>query len=236
MPSIFGLIDPGNKRIFHIGCAQGDPTAQPISLPAAVARRVAEMAPTHPSLVILRTVEAHPQVEWVKWSKRFRRDIVTNDWEQYESIAKAFQNSKRAKRVLGEEIPSDGTNQARFHQFDRENPSVFEEMLRKARGLRAEGRNISGVEVLANDIRYEGADTEHSDGYKFNNNFKAYYARKLLMTDSTLCGLFVVRVCVSDDLVLDDGRSWRDFAREHSDVIRFAGPEGEPEEDAQWTY
>jgi hypothetical protein len=234
MHFIYGLIDPRTMRVFHVGCAL-NPTIQLDTLPTAVASRVAEMAPATPHVVILQTVDAHPQVAWAKWCKRFRRDILTSDWQRYEGIADAFSNSNRVKRVMGEEVPSDREHQEKFHDFDRQNPQVFEEMLRGARQFRAEGRSISGIEVLANQIRYEPVETNHTDPYKLNNNFKAFYARKLQMVDPSLCGLFGMRESAADDLILEDGRTWRDFAREYSDSLRYAGPEG-TEEDMRWTY
>ena len=237
MHCIVGLIDPRDMRVFHVGCAPKPPN-QIDNLPAAVSARVAEMQPSTPQVVVLQTVDAHPQIEWVKWSKRFRRDIVTSDWHRYESIAMAFTNSNRTKRLLGEEVPSDAIRHAKFHEYDREHPEVFEEMLRRARELLAEGRDSSGVDKLAIEIRYEGPNAADDDGYKFNNDFQPFYARKLLMVDASLCRLFVVRESIADDLVLDDGRTrtWRDFAHEHSDSLRFAGPEGTEEEDVQWAY
>jgi hypothetical protein len=113
---IFGLIDPRTTRVFHVGCAR-DPKSQLNALPAPAAKRVAEMAPSTPHMVIFQAVASHPQVEWVKWSKRFRRDIVTNEWERYERIANAFTNSKRARRVLGEEVASDADAHEEFHKI-----------------------------------------------------------------------------------------------------------------------
>lgn len=235
MHFIFGLIDPRTMRVFHVGCAR-DPKSQLNALPALAAKRVAEMAPSTPQMVVFQAVESHPQVGWVKWSKRFRRDIVTNDWERYTSIANAFTNSKRARSVLGEEVPSDADSQAKFHEFDRQNFQVFKELLRRARALRAEGRTRYAIDVLANEIRWEGLDTNRSDGFKIGNCHQPFYARKLQMEDPSLCGLFAMSASVADDLVLEDGRSWRKFAEEHADDLRFATPEGEEEEDTQWEY
>lgn len=231
---IFGLIDPKTRRVFHVGCTQN--LDQLEKLPQAVVARVSEIAPAAPHIVILRAVDAHPQIEWVKWSKRFRRDIVTTDWERYASIADAFTNSYRAKRILGEEVLSASTHQRRFHEFDRRNPDVFEEMLRLASNYRADGREISSIDVVVNDIRFEGPNTNRTDQFKISNTHRAFYARKLQMVDPSLCGLFAMRESIADELVLDDGRSWRDFARDYSSDIRFAGPEGTEEENTQWTY
>src|SRR5262245_24380127 len=106
MSAIFALIDPHTKHIFHVGCAP-DPEKEINQLPKSAADRVATFAPSAPLMVILQSVDVRPRADWVKWSKRFRRDLVTNDWEAYEEIASAFTNSARQRRKLGQEIPSD---------------------------------------------------------------------------------------------------------------------------------
>jgi len=232
---IFGLIDPRTMRVFHVGCAP-DPNHQLNTLPYPVASIVSEMSPTTPQRVILQSVESHPQVAWVKWSKRFRRDLVTCEWKRYESIASAFTNSSRTKRVLGERVPTDDVHQQEFHEFDRQNPEVFEEMLRIAREFKAQGRTAASIDEIIIKIRFQRADTNRKDGFKICNTHGAYYARKLQMVDPSLCGLFGMCTSMADDLVLEDGRTWRDFAHEHSDDLRFAGLEGSDEEDTKWIY
>jgi hypothetical protein len=122
-----------------------------------------------------------------------------------------------------------------FIRFERQNSEVFEEMLRRARAIRDEGRKPA-IDVLANEIRWQGLDTNRTDGFKIGNCHRPFYARKLQMVDPSLCGLFSMGESVADDLVLEDGRSWREFAKEHLDDLRFAAAEGREEEDTQWTY
>lgn len=237
MHFIFGLIDPRTERVFHVGCAT-DAKPQLKSVPQTVADRIREMAPSAPQLVILQAVESHPRAEWVKWSKRFRRDILTKDWQKYERIAGIFKNSERTRRHLGETIVSDAETQARFHTYDRKNPEVFDQMLERARVLRDEGREIYGVDLLVCEIRYSSTDTNRVDGFKIPDFTQPFYARKLQMIDTTLCGLFAVRSSAPDDLVLEDGRTWREFAQEHTDSIRvdISDISNDEEEDAPWIY
>lgn len=222
MYSIFGLINPLNRRVFHVGFTEH---AQPQldRVPKLVAKQIEELAPAAPQIVILQTVESRPEVSCVKWQKRFRRDLLASDWKQHEAIAKAFTNPTRARRALGEEVASDAESQAKFHTYEHKNPEVFEEMLRRARSLRDEGRETFGVDLLICEIRYQSADTNRIDRFKIPNFLQPFYARKLQMVDPSLCGLFVMHPCVADDLVLGDGRSWRDFVREHSDSVRYEG-------------
>lgn len=230
MYSIFGLIDPKNHRVFYVGCTK-DAEPQLIGLPEAAADRVTALAPASPQIVILQTVDVRPEVCRVKWSLRFRRDIVTSDWKRQAGITSAFTNPKRARRILGEKISSDAETQAKFHAFDRKNAELFDEMLQRARSFRDEGRETCGVDLLVCEIRYSSSRTNRVDGFKIPNNFQSFYARKLQMVDPSLCGLFVMHYCAADSLVLEDGRSWRDFAREHSDSLRYEGCS--TEEDAQ---
>ena len=222
MYSIFGLINPSNQRVFHVGFSEH---AQPQlnSLPDLVAAQIKELAPAAPQIVILQTVASRPEVSCIKWQKRFRRDLLTREWKLDAAIASAFRNPKRARRVLGEEVSSDAQIQAKFHAYEQRNPEVFGEMLRRARDLRDEGRKTFGVDLLICEIRYQSADTNRIDRFKIPNFSQPFYARKLQMVDPSLCGLFVMHPCVADDLVLGDGRSWRDFAREHSNSIRYEG-------------
>jgi len=218
--SVFGLIDPRSQRVFYVGYTD-DAQPQLSGLPDMVASRIDELSPVTPQIVILETVESRPEVCLVKWSKRFRRDLVTSDWKRQKRIANAFTNSKRARRVLGEEVSSDATMHADFHAYDRAHPEVFEEMLHRARSLRDEGLPTIGVDLLACEIRYGLIGTSRLGGFKIPNNSQAFYARKLQMVDDSLCGLFSLIHSVADDLVLEDGRAWRDFAREHANSIRY---------------
>jgi excisionase family DNA binding protein len=230
MYSVFGLIDPSDHRVFYVGCTR-DAEPQLSGLPEAAANRVNALAPASPQIVILQTVDSRPEVCCVKWSLRFRRDILTSDWKRQEGITSAFTNPKRARRILGEEVSSDAETQSKFHAFDGKNPELFAEMLQRARSFRDEGRETCGVDLIVCEIRYSTMHTNRVDGFKIPNAFQPFYARKLQMVDPSLCGLFVMHHSVADGLVLEDGRTWRDFARQHSDSIRFE--EGKKEEEKQ---
>jgi hypothetical protein len=161
---------------------------------------------------------------------------VTTDWTLYSDKADALTNSNRVKRAMGEDVPSDATLQEKFHEFDRENPELFKGMLSTARGLKAEGRKVFGMSLILERIRWEGSDTNRTDRFKINNDHRAFYPRKLQMVDPSLCGLFAMRESFADDLVLDDGRAWRDFAKEHAGELRFVESLDTDSDDAEWTY
>jgi hypothetical protein len=234
MHEIFGFIDSRTRRVFHVGC-RNLTEGKAAKLPSVVEKRCAELG-NKQEIVILQTVESAPLLAWVKWSKRFRRDILTNDWQQFRSQADALTNSNRLKRALGEEVPGEAVYQEKFHEFDRRNPEVFEEILRTARRLKTEGRRLFGMDAIISELRWDGPNTKQTDRFKINDSHRAFYARKLQMIDPALCGLFAMRESLADDLVLEDGRTWRDFANEHHAELHFAAPADADEEDTDWTY
>jgi hypothetical protein len=231
--TIFALINPLTQRVFHVGCVRGsEVNEQQLLLPIAV-RAVAE--DISPQLVILQTVDSAPLFAWVKWSKRFRRDLVTTDWREFSAQSDTLTNSNRVKRAMGEKVPSDALYQEKFHEFDRENAELFKEMLCTAQRLKASGRHIFGVDLILEEIRWGGSDTNHTDRFKINDLHAAFYARKLQMEDPSLCGLFAMRGSIADNLVLSDGRTWQDFAKEHSGALRFVETP-DADDDTDWSY
>jgi len=88
---------------------------------------------------------------------------------------------------------------------------------------------------IVSEIRAKGPDKRHPNGFKIRNGFCAFYARKVQMVDLSLLGFFAVVESLADDLVLEDGRSWREFAKEHADAIRYS-TSPDLEEDDEWTY
>ena len=228
---VFGLIDPRNKRVFHVGCTrEPQPEMNKLEgLPGPVAARINELKAFGPQLVILQVVDTRPKAEWVKWSVRFRRDLVTEDWKEYGYLARFFTNSKRTRRFLGEEIPSDADNTREFLDFDERHPEVFEELLRLARAYLAEGNGVPGVDTLIGTIRSEGKQS-------IQNAYKPFYARKLLMEEPRLLGkITIVPGVAADDLVLADGRTWQEFASEHLEELGLSNSYSE-DEGEDWTY
>ncbi|MGB6384203.1 MAG: hypothetical protein WBF25_03180 [Terriglobales bacterium] len=230
---IVGFIDPRTERVFHVGCGiAGVPQLR--SFPKAVADYISTMEDA-PQRVILQTVESAPLFAWVKWSKRFRRDIVTTDWKAFSAQADSLTNSNRVQRAMGLDVPTDAVLHERFHEFDQQNPELFDAMLSTAQNMKAEGRRIFGVSAIIEEMRYANAGTNRTDQFKINASNAAFYARKLQMIDSSLCGLFAMRTSTADDLVLDDGRTWEDFAKEHASELRFVETP-DADADLEWSY
>jgi hypothetical protein len=233
MFDIFGFIDPRTLRVFHVGCRNtpdhelwGGPSScipkdskQP-PLPTVVEDRCAGLGYKH-GLVLLQSVDSAPLFAWVKWSLRFRRDLITTDWKKFTDETGLLVNSLRLRRALGQDIPTDARLQEDFFAFHNENGPLFESLLQGARSLKASGRKLFGIAAIFEEIRWYGPDTNKTDEFKINDHHGPFYARLLQMSDPTLCGLFAMRESVADDLILPDGRSWRDFAREHKTELRY---------------
>lgn len=66
-----------------------------------------------------------------------------------------------------------------FDQFDAENPEVWNLFVRFALELIKAGRTRLSASLVIERIRWETAvATRSENGFKINNNYTAYYARK----------------------------------------------------------
>ena len=54
-----------------------------------------------------------------------------------------------------------------------------------------------------------------TEGFRISNDLRALYARLVLVRDPSLIGLFTLKPSIADDLLVIDGRSWAEFAKEH---------------------
>jgi hypothetical protein len=87
-------------------------------------------------------------------------------------------------------------HQQAFEQFHRENPQVYEHLERLAFKLRNRGVSRWGIKSLWETLRYEMAIATSSpvDDYRLNNNYTAYYARRLMDNNpDDLSGFFEIR-------------------------------------------
>lgn len=66
-----------------------------------------------------------------------------------------------------------------FEAFDRANPQVWDEIKRRAMELVASGARRIGMKMLYEAIRYDYTVRTNGGEFKLNNNYTAFYARKL---------------------------------------------------------
>lgn len=85
--------------------------------------------------------------------------------------------------------------QAKFDEFDRQHPDVYDLFKKFAWQLRNAGRDRGGAKSIMERIRWELATTSspEKDGFKINNNFTSRYARKLIEDDPSFGDFFETR-------------------------------------------
>lgn len=87
----------------------------------------------------------------------------------------------------------------RFEEFHRDNPRVYETLVRLAREwVAAFGRRKLGLAALRERARWEIALSTSDPDYKINNNYTPYYARLLMLREPDLAGLFDLRASEAD--------------------------------------
>lgn len=86
--------------------------------------------------------------------------------------------------------------QSRALEFHVANPHVYEALVRYARQARNAGVDRVGIELLWNRMRWDWmleTETEHDHDYKLNQNYKAWYARRIMELEPDLGGIFETR-------------------------------------------
>jgi hypothetical protein len=91
------------------------------------------------------------------------------------------------------------TSAERFEAFDEENPDVYRTLRQFALNyVRATGATRIGVQMIVEKLRYETGIVTRSTDFKINNDFAAYYARKLMALEPDLAGRFETRTSDAD--------------------------------------
>jgi hypothetical protein len=88
----------------------------------------------------------------------------------------------------------------KFERFHADNPRVYETLLHLSREwLRRMGGRKCGIGALFERARWELAMETNTPDYKLNNNFRAFYARLLMLKNPELRGMFDLRVSEADE-------------------------------------
>lgn len=88
----------------------------------------------------------------------------------------------------------------RFARFDQANPRVYSTLVRLAREWVAQtGRRKVGIATLYETARWHIAIATSDPDYKLNNNFRSFYARKIMREERDLHGLFDLRRSAADE-------------------------------------
>jgi hypothetical protein len=88
------------------------------------------------------------------------------------------------------------TIQEKFEKYHADNPDVYVLLVKLARQWVAAGHSKLGIKTLIERLRWEFHVTavRDVDGFKINNNYAPYYARKIMAEYPELDGLFETRM------------------------------------------
>ena len=82
----------------------------------------------------------------------------------------------------------------RFAKYDRENPQVYAVLRKLALQARRAGRSRLGMKMLWEVARWQLSLSAADDSpFRLNNNYTAFYARKLMREEPELAGMFELR-------------------------------------------
>lgn len=89
----------------------------------------------------------------------------------------------------------DRTLRAKFERFHEEHPDVYRQLVRLTREWMSVGHRKLGIATLFERLRWEWhvSGLADEDGYKLNNSYRAFYARKSMAENPDLDGIFETR-------------------------------------------
>lgn len=92
---------------------------------------------------------------------------------------------------------------SKFIEYHRAHPEIYEAFKRIANEAIKKGHKNLSAEFVFNIIRWETPiSAEEVDGFKVNNNYKAYYSRMFMEENQHLKGFFRTRESKADDIDL----------------------------------
>lgn len=104
------------------------------------------------------------------------------------------------QECLSANLGEDKSLPARFERFHAANPQVYETLVLMAREIRRKRpESIIGIAMLYEVLRWNCyMKTDSDEPYKLTNDFKAFYARKIMDHNEDLGGIFVTKKSVAD--------------------------------------
>jgi hypothetical protein len=92
------------------------------------------------------------------------------------------------------EAPATGSLVEKFNAFHAANPMVYKALVTLARRMKQRGITHLGMVNLYEVMRWEWSlATSDPDGWRCNNNHRAYYARMITDREPDLRGMFETR-------------------------------------------
>jgi hypothetical protein len=81
----------------------------------------------------------------------------------------------------------------KFHDFDRKNPHVYDELVKLCREAKRAGKSKIGIGMLWEVMRWHFFLQTTDTDYKLNNDYRAYYARVIMVREEDLEEIFNTR-------------------------------------------
>lgn len=102
----------------------------------------------------------------------------------------------------------DPTIADRFEAFHKDNPRVYETLVRLAREwVKQTGGRTLGISALYEVARWQLSLATTDPDFKLNNDYRSFYARLIMHENPDLRGLFELRVSAADEWVMTLGRT-----------------------------
>lgn len=92
--------------------------------------------------------------------------------------------------------PAAPTIQQQFEEFHFRHPTVYIGLCRLARRAKAAGRDVMGMGMLFEVLRWEWIISglpDEAEEFKLNNNYRSRYARLIMEQEPDLGGFFPIR-------------------------------------------
>lgn len=88
--------------------------------------------------------------------------------------------------------------EARFKEFHRRNPHVYDILKSLSLQVRRNGRSKYAIASLVEVLRWSYSVQTKGADFKLSNDFRAFYARKLMRENPELAEFFALRPSVAD--------------------------------------
>lgn len=82
---------------------------------------------------------------------------------------------------------------AKYQAFDQANPHVYWKLVEIAYEVAVKGKTRYGIGAIFERLRWISTFETVGDPYKLNNNFRAFYVRRVQEEHPELAGLFETR-------------------------------------------
>jgi hypothetical protein len=85
------------------------------------------------------------------------------------------------------------TIQEKFEEFHKNNPHIYNEIVRLARQWKKAGKKRLGIKMIFEVLRWNTAIATQSQDFKLSNNYTSRYTRLIEAQESDLVNVFRTR-------------------------------------------